>query len=454
MVTNENETVSNPIRYAGYQYDKETKLYYLNARYYDPKLARFLTEDTYRGQANDPLSLNIYSYVSNNPIKYTDPTGHVQKGDEKYNSLVQAELIALTNAYYSAASPAERTAIAEQAKLIRKDADKAPNAVVVTPLNDEKSKMQSLITSATAGKSLSADQWSTELAKVNITTPVAPKINYDGRTGSTATTTVITIGRTNVEVATKNEVSTNKQTNEVTNNATSMIDFSYNVNKKEMKFLTYTADIFPSVEVAMVAIDMMEKGKGKVTEAQLKSIGMEVSGGGFFKISTVDWMKTTYHWSFDLGISASELNKMYQEQVNARMAEGFGLLVAGYVAGSLRIGSARGALATEVEVKAAEKGKVPKVQVITNGGEYLSRKALNQVTPGTRELSGQYIDDLGRVQPWKAYYDEYGRLIARTGYNAGNKAQGIPDTHYHTYQWGPGKTPYESGSHIEGEYKP
>jgi len=38
--------------------------------------------------------------------------------------------------------------------------------------------------------------------------------------------------------------------------------------------------------------------------------------------------------------------------------------------------------------------------------------------------------DLGRVEPWTAHYDEYGRLIGRTDYNAGNLAEGIPDTHY------------------------
>ncbi len=75
-ITNKTGTVNNPIRYAGYQYDEESKFYYLNARYYDPKLARFLTEDTYRGQANDPLSLNLYTYTHNNPITYVDPTGH------------------------------------------------------------------------------------------------------------------------------------------------------------------------------------------------------------------------------------------------------------------------------------------------------------------------------------------------------------------------------------------
>ncbi|GBG07986.1 RHS repeat-associated core domain-containing protein [Paenibacillus agaridevorans] len=77
-------TVENPIRYAGYQYDEESELYYLNARYYDPKIARFLSEDTYRGNARDPLSLNLYTYTINNPLKYYDPSGHnyVDRGDK------------------------------------------------------------------------------------------------------------------------------------------------------------------------------------------------------------------------------------------------------------------------------------------------------------------------------------------------------------------------------------
>lgn len=74
-ILEETGSVDNPIRYAGYQYDKETELYYLNARMYDPKIARFLQEDTYRGKRNDPLSLHLYAYCVNNPIKYYDPTG-------------------------------------------------------------------------------------------------------------------------------------------------------------------------------------------------------------------------------------------------------------------------------------------------------------------------------------------------------------------------------------------
>jgi len=67
---------NNSILYAGYQHDDESGLYYLNARYYDSVTARFISEDSYRGQKNDPLSLNLYTYCQGNPIKYTDPSGH------------------------------------------------------------------------------------------------------------------------------------------------------------------------------------------------------------------------------------------------------------------------------------------------------------------------------------------------------------------------------------------
>jgi RHS repeat-associated protein len=72
-----NETVNNPFKYAGEVYDQETELYYLNSRYYDPSLGRFINEDTYEGQINNPLSLNVYTYCYNNPLIYTDPTGHI-----------------------------------------------------------------------------------------------------------------------------------------------------------------------------------------------------------------------------------------------------------------------------------------------------------------------------------------------------------------------------------------
>ncbi|MGZ0052668.1 polymorphic toxin-type HINT domain-containing protein [Brevibacillus gelatini] len=85
------ETMPNPFAYAGEMYDKESGFYYLRARYYDPKMGRFVSEDTYKGQVDNPLSLNRYAYVSNNPLKYIDPTGHrplefVEGPHERINS--------------------------------------------------------------------------------------------------------------------------------------------------------------------------------------------------------------------------------------------------------------------------------------------------------------------------------------------------------------------------------
>ncbi|OLA94014.1 MAG: hypothetical protein BHW64_05540 [Candidatus Melainabacteria bacterium LEY3_CP_29_8] len=68
--------MENPYRYSGYEYDNETELYYLKSRFYDAETARFIQEDTYRGDASDPLSLNLYTYCANNPINHVDPSGH------------------------------------------------------------------------------------------------------------------------------------------------------------------------------------------------------------------------------------------------------------------------------------------------------------------------------------------------------------------------------------------
>lgn len=70
------EQVHNSFRYAGELQDPTTSLIYLRARWYDPSQGRFLNEDTYEGQTNNPLSLNLYTYVQNNPLSFVDPSGH------------------------------------------------------------------------------------------------------------------------------------------------------------------------------------------------------------------------------------------------------------------------------------------------------------------------------------------------------------------------------------------
>lgn len=64
---------ANPLRYRGYIYDEETGFYYLQSRYYDPEVGRFINID---GQFNGGLvGNNLYSYCENDPVNYFDPNG-------------------------------------------------------------------------------------------------------------------------------------------------------------------------------------------------------------------------------------------------------------------------------------------------------------------------------------------------------------------------------------------
>jgi len=118
---NPSGTDANPFRYCGEYWDNETETYYLRARYYDPSIGRFLSEDTYWNPANmiygddpitwneredDPLGLNTYTYVPdmsaimqsgnryvyglNNPLKYKDPSGHIAIVDDAVIVLILA----------------------------------------------------------------------------------------------------------------------------------------------------------------------------------------------------------------------------------------------------------------------------------------------------------------------------------------------------------------------------
>lgn len=68
----------NPLRYRGYYYDNETGYYYLQSRYYDPGLGRFISADDFSYiDASEKSSINAYAYCANNPVNFVDPSGHV-----------------------------------------------------------------------------------------------------------------------------------------------------------------------------------------------------------------------------------------------------------------------------------------------------------------------------------------------------------------------------------------
>jgi RHS repeat-associated protein len=72
------ESGSTPtdFQFTGQRKEAGFGLYDYHARFYDPLIGRFISADSIVPQATNPQALNRYSYVVNNPLKYTDPTGH------------------------------------------------------------------------------------------------------------------------------------------------------------------------------------------------------------------------------------------------------------------------------------------------------------------------------------------------------------------------------------------
>lgn len=78
----------NPLRYRGYYYDSDTEMYYLQSRYYDSKIGRFINADDLNvlisldGFDKKVLGLNLFSYANNNPISNRDSLGFVAVVDD------------------------------------------------------------------------------------------------------------------------------------------------------------------------------------------------------------------------------------------------------------------------------------------------------------------------------------------------------------------------------------
>ena len=67
--------VHNPLRYRGYVYDPETGLYYLQSRYYDPSMGRFVNADVFASTGQGLLGNNMFAYCNNTPVGMLDSTG-------------------------------------------------------------------------------------------------------------------------------------------------------------------------------------------------------------------------------------------------------------------------------------------------------------------------------------------------------------------------------------------
>ncbi len=68
----------NPFLYKGYYYEHSMGLYYLESRYYDPRIRRFISPDNIDYLEPTSFSgLNLYAYCGNDPVNYYDPSGTV-----------------------------------------------------------------------------------------------------------------------------------------------------------------------------------------------------------------------------------------------------------------------------------------------------------------------------------------------------------------------------------------
>ena len=87
VTTSTGDTFFNEVTFTGSVADA-SGLLYMNARYYNPATARFLSQDTYTGSASVPWTQHLYVYCNNNPVNMIDPTGH--------SALLIALLVAIT----------------------------------------------------------------------------------------------------------------------------------------------------------------------------------------------------------------------------------------------------------------------------------------------------------------------------------------------------------------------
>ena len=95
----------NPLRYRGYYYDVETGFYYLQSRYYDPVVSRFINADSFTSTGDGLLGYNMFAYCGNNPVCYSDLTGHFALVDDLLVLLGLAVVTAVTAIVTAVALP-------------------------------------------------------------------------------------------------------------------------------------------------------------------------------------------------------------------------------------------------------------------------------------------------------------------------------------------------------------
>ena len=63
---------------------RDTGFYYLQSRYYDPTIGRFINADSFASTGDGFLGYNMFAYCNNNPCNFCDPNGHMIQGRSEY----------------------------------------------------------------------------------------------------------------------------------------------------------------------------------------------------------------------------------------------------------------------------------------------------------------------------------------------------------------------------------
>ena len=108
----------NPIRYRGYYYDNETGLYYLQSRYYDPAIGRFINADVFASTGQGIIGTNMFAYCGNNPSNRTDSSGVFWNDVKNFFKNVANKVVSWAESFFGAEATSTLTTFEQERAII------------------------------------------------------------------------------------------------------------------------------------------------------------------------------------------------------------------------------------------------------------------------------------------------------------------------------------------------
>jgi RHS repeat-associated protein len=327
-ILEESGSFANPYRYSGYYYEAATGLYDLKARFYDADIARFMQEDTYLGRPSDPLSLNLYSYVLNNPLRYWDPTGHWEAGDSALPLGVQREILTLTDAWYAAKTQSERDWLHSQAEALRSQKytsnDYSYANQDTASVNDLKKITNQLDSIIASDKYITTDKyWDViDNSGSNAYTTSYADVNF-AQNGLVHTITTTSFGRTYVAVSTSYSYKYNYT------ESVNLSVYYQTYNETEDKNINQWIIMGFTMEEAMILLDYMNNQReydkyGYRSESKLPSISAKALARLLPNANIADYefasemIERSYNWA-GFGYTMAESNYLMGDMHNSQV---------------------------------------------------------------------------------------------------------------------------------------